>query len=81
VDPEERAAARPRVGHEVRADPLQQRPKVGDEPQERLPNGQLIPISIRLEPLPSVVLSQLPQEPEELRTEVGLVHARLRIDG
>src|SRR5437879_13207665 len=70
VDAGERPAERPGVRDEVRADLLQQRPGVANEPQARFLNGRLVSFVVLREPLFVVVLRQVTEEREELGGEV-----------
>ena len=72
VDAEHRASVGPRVRYEPRADGVQARLEVLNEPQQRFLNVQLVTALVGLEPLTVVVRPQLEQELEELRGEVCL---------
>jgi hypothetical protein len=58
----------------VRADLVQQRPKVLDEVERRLEQGLLVALLVGLKPLAAVVLGQLAQEGEQRRGETGCGH-------
>src|SRR3954463_1037560 len=71
VDAEERAAARPRIGHQVRTD-LDQPGREGlDEVERRLPDVGLVARPVGLEPVAVVVLAQLGEEREQRWRERG----------
>jgi hypothetical protein len=72
VDPEERAAARLRIGAEVRADLLEARREVGDEGERGLEYVLLVAELVRRKPPAIVVRPQVGEEREELRSERNL---------
>jgi len=72
VDPEERSAHGPGIGPEMAADRAKGRGKVSDEAEHGVPQVLFIALFIRLEPFTVVVLFKLFEEPEQLRSEIGL---------
>src|SRR5262249_55203106 len=69
VDAEERAAARPRVGAKVRADPFEPRRKRVDEREGRLEQVLFVALLVGREPFPVVVRSQVGEEGKQLGAE------------
>src|SRR3989475_7833903 len=70
IDAREGPAERLGIGDEIRADLLEPRPGVANEPQARFLHGVLVTFLVLREPFFAVVLRQVTEEPEEVRGEV-----------
>src|SRR2546426_5541868 len=70
IDAGERPAERLGIGDEIRADLLEPRPGVANEPQARFLHRVLVTFLVLREPFFAVVLRQVTEEPEEVRGEV-----------
>src|SRR2546427_6625938 len=70
IDAREGPAERLGIGDEIRADLLEPRPGVANEPQARFLHRVLVTFLVLREPFFAVVLRQVTEEPEEVRGEV-----------